>query len=97
MKIKSIFQAIKFSNLALIIFFLVFTIFQIGVFTSQVYFLEQAKRKIEKISKENQILEEKFLALNSLSKVEEFVKKENFVKAQKIKFIQIFEGAVLAK
>jgi cell division protein FtsB len=97
MKKGSILKIIKFLNLSSIVFLSIFTIFQIGIFTSRVYFLKQAERKIEELSKENQILEEKFLSSNSPSKVEEFVKEENLVKAGRIKFIQIFEGAVLAK
>jgi cell division protein FtsB len=97
MRQKPILKIIKTLNFALIVFFSIFTIFQIGIFTSQVYFLKQAERKIEKLSKENQILEEKLLSSNSPSKVEEFIKKENFVKASRFKFIQVFEGAVLAK
>jgi Ser-tRNA(Ala) deacylase AlaX len=96
-KTKLILKIIKLLNFTLIVFLLILTIFQIGIFTSQIYFIEQAERKIEELSKENQVLEEKFLSSNSLSNLEEFVKKENLVKAGKIKYIQIFEGAVLAK
>jgi cell division protein FtsB len=97
MKLKSILKVIKFFNLSLIIFLSILTVFQIGIFTSRVYSLKEGERKIEKLSKENQILEEKLLSSNSPSKVDEIVKKENLVKAGKIKFIQIFGGAVLAK
>lgn len=97
MKKNRILNKIKALNLILILLLFVFTIFQIGVLTNQVYFISQAKKKINQLSKENQFLEEQFFNSNSLSNLDDFIKKENLVKVEKMKFIQIFQGAVLAK
>lgn len=94
---ESILKKVQILNLILILILLSLTVFQVGILTNQIYFISQAERKIKQLSKENQILEEEFLSSNSLSTLEDFVKKENLVKAEKIKFIQIFGGTVLAK
>lgn len=97
MKKNSIVNIIKTLNLTLVFLFLIITLFQIGIFSKKLYFITEAERKIKQLSKENQMLQEQFLNSNSLSNLDDFIKRENFVKIGKMKFIQVFEGAVLAK
>lgn len=97
MKSKSILVKINILSFLLVVFSFLLTIFQVGFFTKEIYFLNQAKEEITKLSRENQNLEDQLLSLNFFSKLEEFLKKENFVRAKNLKYIQIFEGAALAK
>jgi hypothetical protein len=55
------------------------------------------KREIVEISKENQKLEDEALSVNSIFNLDQFLEKSSFVKAEKMKFIQILEGGVVVK
>jgi hypothetical protein len=52
------------------------------------------KKEIIEISKENQKLEDEALAIKSISNLAQFLEKTNLVKAEKMKFFQIFGGVV---
>jgi hypothetical protein len=75
----------------------IFTIFHIGVFTENVSEINFLKKKISQISKENQRLEDEILNMNLPHNLSQFVKNSSLIKAEKIKFIQILEGGVVAK
>lgn len=94
---KKIFNKIKILNLIVILILLIFTIFQIAKLTQQVYFIKNTEKEIQKLSKINEVLEIEFSKSNSLSHIENYVLKENFVKAKNIKYIQVLEDTVVAK
>lgn len=97
MNLKKVLVRLNILNGFLISLLLIFTIFQIGTITNQICFINEAKRKIEKIEKEKNYLEGLFLGSVQLEKLETFLSEEKLVKAKKLKYIQIFEGTALAK
>ena len=72
-------------------------IFQVGTLTQAIYLIKDYEKKLDSLSKENEILEINFSKSNSLSNLENFLSKENFVKSNKVKYIQILESSVLNK
>ena len=72
-------------------------IFQVGTLTQAIYLIKDYEKKLDSLSKENEILEINFSKSNSLSNIENFLSKENFVKSNKVKYIQILESSVLNK
>lgn len=81
--------------LLIILFFLY--IFQSSSLTKDIYQVEDYKRKLELLSKENEFLEVNFSKSNSLSKIENFLSNQSFIKSNKVKYIQILESSVVAK
>lgn len=96
-KIKKISNWLKILNLIFISFLLIFTIFQISWLTQQIYFVKNAEKKLRELSKTNEILEIELSKSNSLSHLEDYLLKENFVKAKNPKYIQILESSVVTK
>ena len=72
-------------------------IFQVGSLTKDIYLIKDYERKLDNLSKGNETLEINFSKSNSLSNIEDFLSKENFVKSNKVKYIQILESSVVAK
>ena len=72
-------------------------IFQVGSLTKDIYLIKDYERKLDNLSKGNETLEINFSKSNSLSNIEGFLSKENFVKSNKVKYIQILESSVVAK
>ena len=81
----------------LILLNLAFYIFQIGVFTSQIYLNKEYQTKLNTLSQDDESLEINLSKSNSLSHVGNYLSDGNFVKANQVKYIQILEGAVVAK
>ena len=77
----------------------IFYIFQVGTLTQKIYLKSDYEKRLEKLSKENEVLEIEFSKLNSLANIENYLTGENFVKAKpnQVKYIQILEGTVVAK
>lgn len=88
-----------YTNLIFFITICIFTIFQMGALLQKIYLFSEYEKKIEKLSKENKILEISFSQLNSLSHIEDYLIKENFVKTEpnKVKYIQVFEDTIATK
>jgi hypothetical protein len=84
-------------NLVLVLVLLGFTLFKINLLVKEALSIESMKREITELSKGNQKLEDEALSINSISHLDQFLENSNFVKAEKIKFIQVFEGRVVAK
>lgn len=84
-------------NLILVFVLLVTYIFQVGFLTKKTYLIKDYKKRINYLSKENEILEINFSKFNSLSNIENYLSKENFVKANQVKYIQILESSVVSK
>jgi len=80
-----------------VISLLVFSIFQACSLAKENYLIKDSERKINNLTKENKTLEINFSKSNSLSNIENYLSKENFVKANQIKYIQIFESSVVTK
>jgi hypothetical protein len=97
MKKNSILNKIKIINIILVSILFVVTLFEIGLFSQGIYFINFAKKRIDELSKENEVLEDKLLDLSSISNLNQFLEKSEFVKAEKIKFIQILESGVVVK
>jgi cell division protein FtsB len=94
---RKILEKINILNLIAVLVLLGFTIFRIGVLTEEISSISSMKKKIAEFSKENQKLEDEALSLNSISNLAQFLENTNLVKAEKMKFIQILEGGVVAK
>jgi hypothetical protein len=88
---------INILNLVLLLVLCGLTLFKINLLTKEMNSISLAKREIAKLSKENQKLEDEALVLNSISNLDQFLGSFNFVKAEKMKFIQILGGGVVAK
>jgi hypothetical protein len=94
---RKILKTINILNSIFLSILLGLILLEIGLLTKEVSFIEITKKKIDQLSKENQKLEDEVLNSNSISNLDQFLEKSNFVKAEKIKFIQILEGGVVAK
>jgi hypothetical protein len=94
---RKILKTINILNSIFLSILLGLILLEIGLLTKEVSFIEITKKKIDQLSKENQKLEDEVLKSNSISNLDQFLEKSNFVKAEKIKFIQILEGGVVAK
>ena len=86
-------------NLIFFSVLLIFYILQVGTLTQKIYLKSDYEKRLEKLSKENEVLEIEFSKLNSLANIENYLTGENFVKAKpnQVKYIQILEGTVVAK
>jgi cell division protein FtsB len=89
----------KISSWSLFLLFFLFglTLFRIGLLSKEVVLVDSMEKEIAQLSKENQRLEDEALSLNSISNLDQFLENSNFVKGEKVKFIQILEGRVVAK
>ncbi len=76
---------------------LLFDIFQMNSFTSEKYLIQKYKQKLDNLIKENNMLEINVSRLNSLSNIDNYLAKNNFVRENKVKYIRIFESSVVAK
>jgi hypothetical protein len=94
---RKILEKINILNLIAVLVLFGLTIFRIGLLTEEISSISLMKKKMVEISKENQKLEDEVLTLNSISNLAQFLENKNLVKAEKIKFIQILEGGVVAK
>ena len=86
-------------NLILVSVLFIFYILQIGALTQKFYLIKDYEKRLEKLSKENEVLEINLSKSNSLSNIENYLISENFVKARadQVKYIQILEGTVVTK
>jgi hypothetical protein len=91
---RKILEKINILNLTVVLILFGLTIFKIGLLTKEISLISSMKKEIIEISKENQKLEDEALAINSISNLDQFLENTNLVKAEKVKFIQIFGGVV---
>jgi hypothetical protein len=94
---RKILEKINILNLIVVLVLFGVTIFRIGLLTEDISMISSMKKKTVEVSKENQKLEDEALSLNSISNLAQFLENANLVKAEKMKFIQILEGGVVAK
>jgi len=76
------------SNILLIIFLLIFYVFQINSVIKESYLIENYHQKIKSLSEENKNLEITFSHLDSLSNIENLVAGLNFEQTDTIHYIQ---------
>lgn len=76
----------------LILFF-----FQENILVKQRNLLAIQTKRIASISKTNENLEMSFLEKNHLKNIGEIAKQLNFIKAEKIHYIKVLEGTVVAR
>lgn len=97
MKAKKLIKKIQIFNTIIIFILSVITIYQTNSLVGQITLKKELEKRVEKVMKENQELEDVFLSFSSPKKIDEFLENENLVKAKNIKFLQIFSSAALAK
>lgn len=81
--------------LAFILF--IFCVYQLNAYTEEMYLIEGNKIEIEKLSKENKILEVNFSREESLENAGSFVENRNFEKAEGVEYIRVLESTALAR
>jgi hypothetical protein len=91
---RKILEKINILNLTVVLILYGVTILKIALLTKEISLIGSMKKEIIEISKENQKLEDEALAINSISNLDQFLENTNLVKAEKMKFIQIFGGVV---
>jgi len=94
---RKILAKINILNLIVVLVLFGSTLFRISLLTKEISLINLMKKRIVEISKENQRLEDIAFDLDSISNLAQFLENSNLVKAEKVKFIQIFEGGVVAK
>lgn len=97
--LKSSFKILSLFNFLLAWFLLLFYIFQVGLYTKEVYLQTRYKKEITQLSKETELLSIEFAKNSSLSNTENYFQKDSFVKINpnKVKYIQIFESSLATK
>ena len=94
---KKILAKINILNLIVVLILFGLTLFRVSLLTKEIALINLMQKKIVEIAKENQRLEDTAFDLDSISNLAQFLENSNLVKAKRVKFIQIFEGGVVAK
>jgi len=94
---KTNFKVFWFFIVILIIFLLVFYVFQVNSEAYKRYLIKKYQTEISEISRENQELEVASLQLNSLEKITSLVENLNFKKTEKIHYIKVLDGKIVTK
>ena len=84
-------------SLILGLFILVHYVWQVGALSKDIYILEGYERKLSTLFENKNYLDINFSKVNSLSNIEDYLAKSNFVKATQVKYIQILGGSVVSK
>ena len=79
------------------LFVLVYYIFQVGALSHNIYLFEDYERKLATLLENNKSLDINFSKMNSLSNIENYLAKSDFIKPGQVKYIQILEGSVVTK
>ena len=72
-------------------------IFQINYLTQDVFLIQEYKQKLNQLSNNNEGLEISLAQSSSLKNIEDYLQSKNFVKADRVKYIQILETSVAQK
>lgn len=86
---------IIFSGFAVVSLLLFLSVYQLNTYAAEIYFISNSEKKIDRLSQENKILEINLAEANSLGNLGNYV--QNFEKAERIEYIRVLEGTVLAK
>lgn len=84
-------------TLILGLFILVYYVWQVGALSKETYILEDYERKLLALFENKNYLDINFSKVNSLSNIEDYLAKSDFVKATQVKYIQILGGSVVSK
>jgi hypothetical protein len=84
-------------TLILGLFILIHYVFQVGALSKDIYILEDCERKLSTLFENRNYLDINFSKVNSLSNIEDYLAKSNFVKATQVKYIQILGSSVVSK
>ena len=84
-------------TLILGLFILIHYVFQVGALSKDIYLLDDYQRKLANLLENNNSLDINFSKVNSLSNIEEYLLKSEFVKASQVKYIQILGGSVATR
>ena len=84
-------------TLTLGLFILVNYIFQVGALSKDIYLLDDYQRKLANLLDDNNSLDINFSKVNSLSNIEDYLARTDFIKASQVKYIQILGGSVATK
>jgi cell division protein FtsB len=83
-------------TIILSLFLLVFYILQVGALSKDIYLLGSYERKLAQLSENNNFLDVSFSKMNSLSNIDEYLAVSDFIKTNKVKYIQILDNSVVA-
>ena len=81
----------------LILFLLVFYIFQVNKLTSDRYLIRDQEKTMSSLSQENKILEINSNQANSLGNIDGFIKELGFEKVNNMRYIKVLEGSMATK
>jgi len=81
----------------LLLVLLILSIFQLNAYAQEFYLIKDYQQKINRLTKENKVLEISFSEANSLNKLNKYVQEQTFEKAEKVDYIQLLESTALAK
>ncbi len=76
---------------------LIFSFYQVFSLSQNLYFLKKGEKEIAKLSKEIKKLEVELSEKTSLSNLDQFLANSHLIKAERAKFIEVFESGVAAK
>lgn len=79
------------------IFVLFWYILQVGALSQDIYFLYEYEMKLATLLEDNKSLDIDFSKMNSLSNIETYLARSDFIKPNYVKYIQLLEGSVAAK
>ena len=73
------------------------SIIQVNAYTKEMYAVKQYGYRVAELQEETSLLEINLSKANSLNNLNQHVEDQTFVKADKIQYIQLFEGTAMAK
>jgi hypothetical protein len=88
-------KALVILTLSLLLSLIVFSIIQFNVYIKETYLLSSYEQELKQLTAEDKILEVNFSRVNSLNNINNYV--QNFEKAEKIEYLRVLEGMVVAK
>jgi energy-coupling factor transporter transmembrane protein EcfT len=81
----------------IILSLLIVCIFQLNAYTKEFYLIQNYEKKLNQLTQENKNLEINFSQANSLKHLGSYLENQVFEKAERIEYIRVLEGTVLAK
>lgn len=84
-------------NILLLIFLLIFYVFQVNAETSERYLIQEYEKGVSDVSRENKNLEISSVQLNSLGNITALLEGLKFEKIDKIYYIQILNDQMVSR
>lgn len=79
------------------IFVMVNYILLVGALSQDIFLLENYENKLATLLENNNSLDINFSKVNSLSNIEDYLARTDFIKASQVKYIQILGGSVVTR